>query len=181
MRKEIIKEVEIPSGIEAQVEGTVVTIKGPEGENSRDFRMPNIEIAKRENKVVVWNKKSTKKEKKMINSVAAHIANMVHGAEKKFSYKLKVCYSHFPVTVDIKGKEVIIKNFLGEKIPRKMTLPEGVDVHVNKDVVTVESIDRERAGQVAANFEVATRITKRDRRVFQDGIFITEKPGRDSK
>jgi len=48
-------------------------------------------------------------------------------------------------------------------------------VTINKDIVKVSSIDKEKAGQTAANIELATRIKGYDPRVFQDGIYIVKK------
>jgi len=85
------------------------------------------------------------------------------------------------MTVEYKSKDkiAIIKNFLGEKIPRKVKIPNEVNVDVNKDIIKISSINKELAGQTAANFEKSTFISLRDRRVFQDGIFITNKAGRE--
>lgn len=178
MKKELFREVEIPEGIEAELEGHMLRLKGPAGENHRNFKLHNLDFKMEGNKFIIGNKKSTKREKKLMNVVASHIKNMIKGVEKRYEYDLKVCFSHFPITVEMKGKEVLIKNFLGEKIPRKMTIPGGVEVDINKDVIKVKSTSKELAGQVAANFETVTKIRNRDKRVFQDGIFITSKAGR---
>jgi large subunit ribosomal protein L6 len=177
MHKELSQIIEIPEGVEAEIQGSKVIIKGKEGTNEREFNFANLKVEKKANQIVIENKKASKKEKRRMNTIAAHIRNMIAGVQKAFEYRLKICFSHFPITVEIKGNEALVKNFLGERTPRKVKIPKGAEVKVEKDVITVTSPDVETAGQAAANFETATRIVKRDRRVFQDGIFITSKAG----
>ncbi|HKZ33995.1 MAG TPA: 50S ribosomal protein L6 [Candidatus Nanoarchaeia archaeon] len=179
MRKELYKKIEIPQGIEAEVEGNMLKVKGSEGEISKKFNIKNLEFGIKDGKIIVGNKKSTKKEKKMMNTVAAHIKNMIRGVQGKFEYELVAVFSHFPISVEVKGHEVLIKNFLGEKIPRKTSVPAGVEIEVKGNLIKIRSADRELAGQAAANLETATRIRSRDRRIFQDGIFMTKKAGRE--
>jgi len=179
MKKEIFQKIKIPEDVEVSLEGNLLSVKGSEGTNKRKFSSEKLVFEKRGDEIIIGSKNATKKEKKAINTRAAHIKNMIKGTQKKFEYKLKVCFSHFPITVEVKGREVLIKNFLGEKTPRKMKLNNEVDVKVDKDVITINSIGKEIAGQTAANFETATRIRNRDKRVFQDGIFIINKNGRE--
>jgi len=70
---------------------------------------------------------------------------------------------------------VVISNFLGEKIPRKANILKDVKVQLDNDILIVEGLDKEKTAQTAANIERATRITNRDRRVFQDGCYIISK------
>lgn len=179
MRKEIYKTIDIPEGVEVSIDGGLVKAKGPEGENSREFNINKLSLDKKENQIIVGSDKSTKKEKRRIHSIAAHIRNLIKGVTEKFEYKLKIASSHFPMTVEIQGNEIIIKNFLGEKIPRKSTIPQGAEVEINGDIITVKSTNKEFAGQTAANLEKTTWVRMKDRRIFQDGIFIISKDGKE--
>jgi large subunit ribosomal protein L6 len=179
MKKEISQKIEIPEGIEIIIEGNIINVKGPQGENRKKFDMKNLQVRKEQNHLAIGCKKATKKEKKRINTMIAHIKNMISGASKKFEYRLKICFSHFPITAEVRGNEIIIKNFLGERADRKLKISDKVNVDINKESITVSSADREIAGQAAADIERATKINKRDRRVFQDGIFIINKAGKE--
>ncbi len=179
MKKELYKKIEIPDGIEAEIEGTLLKVKGPEGENSRRFILNSLEMTKEGNKISIGSKNSTKREKKMMNTITSHIKNMIKGVQEKFEYELKAVFSHFPITLEVKGHEVLIKNFLGEKTPRKTTLQKNVEIEVNGNLIKIRSTDKELAGQAAAKLETATRIRARDKRIFQDGIFMTKKAGKE--
>ena len=175
MKKELYKEIKIPEEVEVEIEGSTIIVKGKEGENKRRFNLGKLKLEIKGKGILIGYKLSTKKEKRAMNTIAAHIKNMIKGVQTKFEYKLKICFSHFPITVNIEGRKTIIKNFLGEKIPRKVEIPENVEVEVKGDIITIKSINKELAGQAAANFERATKIRNRDRRIFQDGIYITTK------
>lgn len=172
-------EIEIPKDIDAELHSNKLILKGKGGENSREFNLGNIILEKKGEKIILSCDKETKKEKRIINTSIAHIKNMIQGAQKKFEYKLKICSSHFPMNVKIEGNMAIIKNFLGEKVDRKVELPKNVDVKIDKEIITILSADKELAGQAAANLEKITKIRGRDRRIFQDGIYIINKAGRE--
>ena len=172
------EEIEIPKGIKVEIDNNMFIVKGEKGELKRKLFHPRIKISKKENKIFFEAKKVSKNEKRMLFTFKAHIKNLIKGVLEPFVYKLKICSGHFPMNVSIEGNEVVIKNFLGERIPRKAKILDGVEAKVQGNEITLSSISKEDAGQTAANIEKATRISNRDRRVFGDGIFITEKAGK---
>jgi large subunit ribosomal protein L6 len=102
---------------------------------------------------------------------------MIKGVTQGFTYKMKVVYSHFPITVKVQGREVIVENFLGEKVPRKTEIFGNCVVKVSGQDITVEGINKEEVGQTVARIEQLTRVKNRDPRVFQDGIYLVERDG----
>lgn len=179
LSKSPIKKIAIPAGVQLDVENNIYKFKGPKGEASKKLISPEIKITKQDNTLVLESavKKPTRTEKDLINTFTSHIKNLITGVQDGYTYKLKVCASHFPITVTVDKDEVVVKNFLGEKIPRKSKILAGAKVKVEGDVITIEGADLENVSQTAANIEIATRIVNRDRRKFQDGIYITEKAG----
>lgn len=178
-RLDIMEEIEIPNEITANIENNILIIKKDNNELKRELN-PLIEIKIEGNKIILEAKKSTKREKKVLGTLAAHIKNIIRGLNEKFKYRLQAVSVHFPMnlSIDKEKNELIVKNFLGEKKDRRIKLIEGVDVKVNKDIIEIESANKELAGQCAANIEKGTKTKNKDRRIYQDGIYITEKPGR---
>jgi large subunit ribosomal protein L6 len=175
MKQTMTKMIEVPDGVTVQVDDAIV-VNGPQGENRKVLRHPKITIAVKDKSIEIQAENATRREKKLLGTFAAIIRNMLTGARELFTYTLKVCSGHFPMNVTVSGNELIVKNFLGESVPRKLSLKPGVNVTVNGNEITVQSSSKEAAGQTAADIEQLCRITTRDRRVFQDGIYIISKP-----
>ena len=111
MKRKINVEIEIGEGIHASLENNVLTLKGPKGENKRNFNNPLIQIKVDGNKIKLNSTRFTKREKKLAGTFKSHILNMIKGATEGHIYKLKVCSSHFPMNVSLNDTEFIVKNF----------------------------------------------------------------------
>ena len=155
--------------------GEEVVITGPKGEVKRPLHYPTINITSGDGKLVLEAKKGTKREKRMMGTYQAHIKNMLTGVTEGFSYELKICSGHFPMNVSVAGGEVVIKNFFGENFARKTPVREGTTVKVEGEKIIIDSVDKEQAGQMAADIEKLTTIKNRDIRIFQDGCYIIKK------
>lgn len=181
MKDLIVKEVAIKDGVKAHLAGAVLKVKGPKGEVSRDFLHSKVKVSIEENKIIIKAENGTKREKTIVGAFFSHIKNMVNGVQEPFVYKLKICSGHFPMSVSLQGDELVIKNFLGEAVPRRVKLIKGAEVKVSGEEITISSSDKELAGQNAAKIESLCRITNRDRRIFQDGCYIIEKAVRNTE
>ena len=175
----IREEIAIPADVEIQIEGERIIMKNKDVTITRILH-PLINVKSEGKNLVLTTKKNRKIERRMMGTFFAHIKNMMRGFTEPFKYRLQVVNVHFPMTVshDKEKKEIVIKNFLGEKKDRRVPLIDGVEVKVTKDIIELESADIEKAGQIATRIEKGARVRDKDRRIYQDGIFIIEKPGR---
>jgi len=172
----VVKEVEIPAEVEVKINGAKVIVKGPRGSLERDFsHAKGIIMSVKDDKFVVEAYFANARKRALVGTVAAHVKNMITGVMKGFRYKLKIIYSHFPITANVKDDKVIITNFLGEKSPRVANVMPGVKVKVQGQDIIIEGTDIEKVAQTAANIERATKIKDLDRRKFMDGIYIYER------
>lgn len=170
-------KIKIKKGVSVEQKGKILVFKKGNISQEREFYNPLVSIKVQNDEIVLNSKAETRSVKRIINSFSSHILNLINGLEKPYTYKLKMCSSHFPMSVKVEGDKVIISNFIGEKTPRYARIIGGAKVEIDKTgVVTVTSPNLENAGLTAGAIENATRVTYRDRRVLQDGIFIIERP-----
>ena len=175
---QIRHEIALEDGVSASVEENTLTMTGSNGSMSRAFEHPKVNVSVEGSNVIVQCELPRRKEKALCGTWRAHINNMRTGVTDGFVYRLKAVYSHFPMTLNVTGPTLQIKNLFGEKVPRVANLIYHGDVVVSiegKSDVVVTGVDREKVGQTAAIIKRACKIRGRDRRIFQDGVYIVSK------
>lgn len=161
----------IPDGVNFQIDGHKAMAKGPAGEVHKTIS--------KEVKVKVDGKNVTVEglEKSMVNTSESILSSMLQGAKSGYKKSMKLLHAHFPMSLEVKGKDILIKNFLGEKLPRKTYVSGNTKVEVKGQNVTFSSPDKEALGQTVANVRTALRIKDKDGRIFQDGLYDAEDSG----
>lgn len=172
---EVSKTIQVPDEVEATLEGRKVTVKGAKGTLTQNFSYAPISIELHEKTIRVWAEWPRKREASLVGTIYSHIQNMITGVMKGFTYKLKIVFSHFPISVKVKDKTVLIENFTGERNPRKSKIFGDVQVKVQSEDIIVQGTNLEDVSQTASNIEQATKVKKKDPRVFLDGIYIYER------
>lgn len=175
MRKDIKKTVKIPQDCEVKISDKLVSIKKGDDEVHVPYKIKGFKPKIEQDSLVLEKKAGNKPDKKLIHSLSSHLTNAFKGIEKKYEYKLQICSIHFPINAKIEKNQLVIKNFFGERKDRILNIKPNIDMRIEGDIITVKSSDKGLAGEQASEIEALTRIKSRDRRVFQDGIWIIQK------
>lgn len=137
------KPIIIPEKTEVKVNGLTVSVKGPLGEISRDFKA-GVEIKAENGTVVVTLKRN--EDYMLWGTYASHIKNMIAGVNTGFTKKLVIEGIGFKS--DVKGTELAMS--LGFSHPVSVAIPAGLKVTADKNIVTVTGVDSESVGKFAA-------------------------------
>jgi len=176
MQKSFEKVITFSKEISVNVENNVVKLKSGETSVEKIFSTNDVMITAQDNSVKLFSKNSKKKTMSVINAISTQISNLGQGLKHDFEYKLEIVYSHFPMNVTQKEEFIEISNLAGAKKSQRAKIVGNTKVKVKGKEIIVSSPNKEHAGQTAANLETATKIKGKDKRVFQDGIYIVSKP-----
>ena len=169
----IIGEVEIPSSVKITKDGSYISVKGKIGTVKKDFLKLPATITVEGSKITIKPYGTRKRDLAVTNTAKSIIESMIKGVEKGFTYKVKIVFAHFPISVKVKGKEIHIENFFGERAPRVARIQgDATKIEVQAEDVLVKGPSLEDVSQTAANIELSTRIKDKDQRVFLDGLYI---------
>ena len=168
-------EVVIPEGVKIIQEKHMLTFEGPLGKTHKSFRSIPVKIEINDNKVSLKTIGYRKRDYSILHTARSIIRNICEGLIEGYTIKMKVVFAHFPITVKVEGKTILIENFQGERAPRSThivgntkVIPKGEDVILTGEVWTDIT-------QTAANIELKTKVKNKDHRVFLDGIYIYDK------
>ena len=164
-------EIQIPDGVKVNLKGSMLHVQGPLGHVYKNFKKIPIIIEINDKKILVKQTGSRKKHLAIRNTAKSIIRTLCEGVVDGFTIKMKVVYSHFPITVKVEGKKVLIENFQGERAPRISMIRGNTNVAVNGDDVIISGPVLTDVSQTAANIQLKSKVKNKDHRVFLDGIY----------
>jgi len=139
------KPVAIPDGVEIEINGNVVTVKGPKGELKREIR-PEVRVEKKDNQILLAPAKKSKKTKAFWGLFRTLIFNMIKGVKEGYEKKLEI--KGVGYKANLEGEDLILN--VGYSHPVRIKKPEGITFSVERNIITISGIDKELVGQIAA-------------------------------
>jgi len=179
------ESLDIPEGVKVHIKTRQVTVEGPRGKLTKDLGHIAVAFSQPSKNVInIEMHHGSRKNVATLRTVRTLINNLIIGVTKGFKYKMRYVYAHFPINVNLdKNKEtgvweVEIRNFLGEKLVRRVIMQPGVDVEASKNVkdeLQLSGNSLEAVSQSAADIQQICRVRNKDIRKFLDGLYVSER------
>ncbi|GAB7364405.1 hypothetical protein MBLNU230_g4948t1 [Neophaeotheca triangularis] len=175
----------VPEGVKVHIKTRVVTVEGPRGKLVKDLSHLSVSFTHPAKNVInIEMHHGARKNVAALRTVRTIILNLITGVTKGYKYKMRYVYAHFPINVNLNKNaetglwDVEIRNFLGEKVVRNVTMQPGVDVEASKnqkDELQLTGNSLEHVSQSAADIQQVCRVRNKDIRKFLDGLYVSER------
>ena len=166
-----VTEIQIPDSVKVNLKGSMLHVQGPLGHVYKNFKKIPVVIEVNDNKILLKQTGERKKHYAILNTAKSIIQTLCSGVIDGFTIKMKVVYSHFPITVKVEGKKILIENFQGERAPRICIIRGDTTVIAKGDDVIISGPVLTDVSQTAANVQQNSKVKNKDHRVFLDGIY----------
>lgn len=145
--------IEIPQGVEVQVDGNVVRVKGPKGELVQGFH-PDMQITVADGRVVVTRPSDERLHRSLHGLTRTLIANMVEGVTKGYSRTLEIEGVGYRATKS--GEKLVLT--VGYSHPVEIVPPPGIEIEVpSPNRIVVKGLDKQLVGEVAARIRAVRK------------------------
>ena len=140
-----VQPITLPDGVSLTREGNTLTVSGTKGQLS--LALPDgIEVAQKDASLQVSRQTEQREHRALHGTVRSLLANIVTGVTEGFAKNLEL--SGIGYRASIEDNELVL--LVGFTHPVKMVVPEGLEAKIEKNVITISGIDRQRVGQFAA-------------------------------
>jgi large subunit ribosomal protein L9e len=177
--------LEVPKDVKVTIKSRFVTVEGPRGKLTKNLSHLAVNFSHPKKDVIhIELHHGARKNVATLRTVRTLINNLIIGVTKGFKYKMRYVYAHFPINVNVDKNgetglyEVEIRNFIGEKIVRRVIMQPGVEVITStaqKDELQLSGTSLENVSQSAADIQQICRVRNKDIRKFLDGLYVSEK------
>ena len=139
------KVIAIPNGTEVKLTSGVLSVKGPLGTLEKKFK-EDIEVTITGAEVTLVPKRVTLENKALWGTYASHVMNMIAGVTTPFVKKLII--EGIGYKSEVKGQSLVLA--LGFSHPINVSIPTGLKVTAEKNIITASGIDKEVVGEFVA-------------------------------
>jgi len=140
-----VQPIILPDGVSLAREGRVLTLNGTKGQLS--LSLPEgVDVSQKENTLQVTRQSEQREHRALHGTIRSLLANIVTGITDGFTKKLELIGIGYRASIE-EGELVLLVGFTH---PVKLVIPEGLEAKIEKNVITISGIDRQRVGQFAA-------------------------------
>ncbi|KAF5845241.1 hypothetical protein GGP41_001256 [Bipolaris sorokiniana] len=178
------EELPIPEGVKVSIKNRNVVVEGQAEQVSRSLGGQLHTPQPKKDLIKIELHHGIRKSVATLRTVRTLINNLIIGVTKGYKYKMRYVYAHFPINVNLEKNsesgcwEVEIRNFIGEKLVRRVVLRPGVEVEASKNVkdqLELSGNSLEDVSQGAADIQQICKVRNKDIRKFLDGLYVSER------
>lgn len=147
------QSVIIPDGVKVKIDRKNISVKGPKGSLDFDFH-PDMKVEMKEKEIKVSIGKKTKQSGALWGMTRMLVANMVQGVTKGYEKQIELQGVGFRMAVQ--GKKLNMA--LGFSHPVDVEIPEGIEAKIDKNILTISGIDKQKVGQFAASIRALKKV-----------------------
>ncbi|MGI0074976.1 MAG: 50S ribosomal protein L6 [Nitrosotalea sp.] len=167
--------IPIPTAVKVSISHKILHVQGPLGKTRKTFKKIPVEVQVEGKNVLLKSVGMRKRDYAIFKTAESIINTLIEGVQTGYTFKMKIVYAHFPITVKVKDGNIHVENFQGERAARvskifgdTKVVPKGDDVIITGPVLTDVS-------QTAGSLQQNTKVKNKDHRVFLDGLYLFEK------
>jgi large subunit ribosomal protein L6 len=167
--------IPIPGTVKVSEKHRILSVEGPLGKTRKTFKRIPVDLQVSGKSIVLKSLGTRKKDYAIFKTAESLINSLIKGVQKGYTFKMKIVYAHFPITVKVKDSFINVENFQGERAPRVSKIFGNTKVVTKGDDVMITGSVLTDVSQTAAALQQNTKVKNKDSRVFLDGIYLFEK------
>jgi large subunit ribosomal protein L6 len=167
--------IPVPDAVKVSINHKILHVQGPLGKTRKTFKKIPVDLQIDGKNIIIKSNGIRKRDYAIFKTSESIVNTLIKGVQTGYTFKMKIVYAHFPITVKVKDGNIHVENFQGERAPRvskifgdTKVVPKGDDVIISGPVLTDVS-------QTAGSLQQNTKVKNKDHRVFLDGLYLFEK------
>jgi len=153
--------IPVPDTVKVTEKHRILSVEGPLGKTRKNFKKIPVDLQVSGKNIILKSLGTRKNDYAIFKTAESIINTLIKGVQQGYTFKMKIVYAHFPITVKVKDNNILVENFQGERAAR-----------ISKIVGDTKVVSKGGGG---GSLQQNTKVKNKDHRVFLDGIYLYEK------